>query len=349
MGFCAAVPDGDEALARLLPAVLAHLRQGAMEERRAVALACRDRLFAYITGGCSYRHVSSHAFTGGLAQRGMRCGTWIAGHEALWNAWFQSNVLIGPCHAAGGAKSVRSKAAGEALAAGAVPALLLCTRLQPLEPDRAASLCEELTAEGSWQLPGSSSAPSAAQRAAVAAHLLKQLTEAGVLGVDRRADLVWRMALASMDTLRRIFKHKAPGPEVRSKQRKNGILLAGTRQGWVHRILPGQVPAKRFPLKYANGTVFFQAAALEIQLRGSLDGLLGDSISSMPNRAKAAHAASQGRQEAITKFGMAVLKHRIDSPAALQTLRRFLAALLPSDEPEEDDDMVSDTPGAILQ
>lgn len=45
-----ACADGDQALALLLPAVLAHLQHGRAEERQLMARACRDRLLAYVTG-----------------------------------------------------------------------------------------------------------------------------------------------------------------------------------------------------------------------------------------------------------------------------------------------------------
>ena len=242
-----------------------------------------------------------------------------------------------------------SKAAAQGMAAGAVPALLLCSKLHPLETEAAAGVCEELTAAGSWQLPGSSgAAPAAAQRAAVAAHLLGQLTEAGALAPDRHADLVWSMALASMEALRHIFKQKAPAQEVGLKHGRQG---SANVQGQITFVVHMLTMRKSTALSKADVVLLCcakQAAALEGQLRGYLDGLLGDAISSMPDQAKAAHAGSQGRPEAIAKFGTAVLRHRIDSPAALRTLRRFLAALLPAGESEEDEDMASDAPGAHL-
>ena len=114
-----------------------------------------------------------------------------------------------------GAAPGPSEAAGQSLAALALPALRLCLARYPLETEQAATLCGQLSASVSWHLPAQ---PDQAAQQAAAAVLLVE----GLLGpteepdLARHASLVWRVTLACLELLRRILRQKAPSEQARA-------------------------------------------------------------------------------------------------------------------------------------
>ncbi|KAK9836971.1 hypothetical protein WJX81_003433 [Elliptochloris bilobata] len=94
---------------------------------------------------------------------------------------------------------------------------------------------------------------------------------------------------------------------------------------------------------YRQCTLCAQGKALERQLAGYLDGCLGDALAALPDQAR--RVALFARLVAgAGALGTAALRHRFEDPAALRTLRRLLAALLPADD--GDDENPADVAGS---
>ncbi len=77
-----------------------------------------------------------------------------------------------------------------------------------------------------------------------------------------------------------------------------------------------------------------QALALEEELCSYLAGPLAAAICKLPDQARTAAAAAHA--EALTKFSVALLRHRFGQPRAMAALHALLAALLPRDGADAD-------------
>jgi hypothetical protein len=71
------------------------------------------------------------------------------------------------------------------------------------------------------------------------------------------------------------------------------------------------------------------------QLRGYLEGFVGDTLAELPNQERETPVFTELAKKG-EGFATAVLRRRFDDPGSLRLIRRFLAALLPSEEASSD-------------
>lgn len=82
---------------------------------------------------------------------------------------------------------------------------------------------------------------------------------------------------------------------------------------------------------------------LEEQLRGYVDGWLGNAVAALPDEERGTPAFAQLAQS-FEGLLVAVLRHRFNDPSWLRLIRRFAAALLP----EAGDDALGEGPPSRL-
>lgn len=78
---------------------------------------------------------------------------------------------------------------------------------------------------------------------------------------------------------------------------------------------------------------------LEQQLRGDVDGWLGNAVAALPDEERGTPAFAQVAQS-FEGLVVTALRHRFNDPSWLRLIRRFAAALLP----EAFDDLSGETP-----